>query len=138
MSQTGQLGQTVFPALRYADANVAIEWLGRAFGLREHNVYRDDDGNVGHAELRLEGGGGIVMLGQHSPEGWMGGSAPDALASTVSIYIVVPDPDAHHERAVAAGAQVVRELDDMDYGSREYSARDLDGNLWSFGTYQPG
>ena len=43
-----------------------------------------------------------------------------------------------HERAVAAGAQVVRELDDMDYGSREYSARDLDGNLWSFGTYQPG
>ena len=78
------------------------------------------------------------MLGQHSPEGWMGGSAPDALASTISIYIVVPDPDAHHERAVAAGAQVVRELDDMDYGSREYSARDLDGNLWSFGTYQPG
>ena len=47
MSQTGQLGQTVFPALRYADANAAIEWLGRAFGLQEHNVYRDDEGNSG-------------------------------------------------------------------------------------------
>jgi uncharacterized glyoxalase superfamily protein PhnB len=54
-----------------------------------------------------------------------------------AVYLVVEDPDAHHERARAAGADIVRELNDTDYGSREYSARDLEGNHWSFGTYQP-
>jgi uncharacterized glyoxalase superfamily protein PhnB len=49
----------------------------------------------------------------------------------------VPDPDRHHAKATAAGAQVVRGLEDTDYGSREYSVRDLEGNLWSFGTYDP-
>jgi uncharacterized glyoxalase superfamily protein PhnB len=77
------------------------------------------------------------MLGQSRPEGWLGGHAPDARASTVSIYLVVADPGAHHERARAAGAEIVRELTDEDYGSREYSARDPEGNLWSFGTYDP-
>jgi uncharacterized glyoxalase superfamily protein PhnB len=50
---------------------------------------------------------------------------------------VVDDPDAHCERALAAGAEVVKELTDMDYGSREYTAHGLEGNLWSFGTYRP-
>jgi uncharacterized glyoxalase superfamily protein PhnB len=125
----------IFPALRYRDANAAIEWLKEAFGFAEKAVHRGDDGAVQHAELRL--GTGIVMLGQHSDEGWMGGRAPDALASTISIYAVVDDPDAHHDAAAAAGAEIARELADMDYGSREYSARDLEGNLWSFGTYDP-
>jgi uncharacterized glyoxalase superfamily protein PhnB len=55
----------------------------------------------------------------------------------VSLYVVVPDPDAHHDRAVAADADIVRELEDQPYGSREYSLRDPEGNLWSFGTYDP-
>jgi uncharacterized glyoxalase superfamily protein PhnB len=125
----------IFPALRYNDANAAIDWLGRAFGFEAKAVHRGDDGAVQHAELRL--GAGLIMLGQHSDDGWMGGHAPDALASTASLYVVVEDPDAHHARATAAGALIVRELNDQDYGSREYSARDLDGNLWSFGTYDP-
>jgi uncharacterized glyoxalase superfamily protein PhnB len=77
------------------------------------------------------------MFGQYDADGKLGGSPPDALASTMSLYIVVPDPDAHHARATAAGATVVRELQDTDYGSREYSVRDPGGNLWSFGTYDP-
>ena len=125
----------VFPALRYRDANAAIEYLKSAFGFEENAVYRDDDGNVAHCQLQL--GAGMVMLGQYSEEGWSGGSAPDPLASTVSIYIVVGDPDAHYETAKAVGANIVRELSDMEYGSREYSARDLEGNLFSFGTYDP-
>ena len=52
-------------------------------------------------------------------------------------YVVVDDPDAHHDRAVAAGANVVMPLTDQDYGSRDYAARDPEGNQWSFGTYQP-
>jgi uncharacterized glyoxalase superfamily protein PhnB len=55
-----------------------------------------------------------------------------------AVYVVVDDPDAHHDRAVAAGAEVVRPLADLDYGSRDYAARDPEGNLWSFGTYRPG
>jgi uncharacterized glyoxalase superfamily protein PhnB len=125
----------IFPALRYRDAEAALAWLKQAYGFTENAVHRGEDGTIHHAELRL--GAGLIMFGQHDEEGWMGGSAPDALASTVSIYIAVADPDAHHAQAVAAGAKVVRGLQDMDYGSREYSARDLEGNLWSFGTYDP-
>lgn len=128
--------QTIFPALRYRDAEAALQWLKQAFGADEKVVYRgEDDGRIHHAELLIEGQ--LVMFGQHDDDGWMGGSAPDALAGTVSLYVVVADPDAHHARATAAGAEVVRELEEMDYGSREYSVRDLEGILWSFGTYDP-
>jgi uncharacterized glyoxalase superfamily protein PhnB len=126
---------SIYPALRYRDANAAIEWLKEVFGFEEQVVYRDDAGAVQHAQLKL--GGAVVMLGEAAEGGWMGGSPPDPLASTISLYAVVDDPDAHHDRAKTAGANIVRELEDMDYGSREYSARDLEGNLWSFGTYSP-
>ena len=125
----------IFPALRYRDADAALEWLKRAFGFQEKGVYRGEDGAIQHAELRL--GDGIVMFGGYAEDGWLGGESPRPLACTISIYVVVADADAHYSRANAAGAQVVREIDDMPYGSREYSARDLEGNLWSFGTYDP-
>jgi uncharacterized glyoxalase superfamily protein PhnB len=125
----------IFPAIRYRDANAALDFLTSAFGAEEKSVHRGDDGTIHHAELRL--GTGIFMFGQHSGEGRLGGEAPRPLSSTVSIYIVVSDPDQHHATARAAGANVVRELEDMEYGSREYSARDPEGNLWSFGTYDP-
>ena len=51
--------------------------------------------------------------------------------------MIVEDPDSHHARAVAAGAEITRELTDQDYGSREYAAKDPAGNVWSFGTYRP-
>jgi uncharacterized glyoxalase superfamily protein PhnB len=54
-----------------------------------------------------------------------------------SAYVVVDDPDAHHERARAAGAEILMGLTDQPYGSREYTARDPEGVLWSFGTYDP-
>jgi uncharacterized glyoxalase superfamily protein PhnB len=128
-------GQTIFPALRYRDTDAAIAFLKQAFGFDERAIHRGKDGSVAHAELEL--GHSLIMLGQYSPEGWMGGNPPDPLASTASLYVVVADPDSHHATAKAAGATIVRELDEMDYGSREYSARDLEGNLWSFGTYDP-
>jgi uncharacterized glyoxalase superfamily protein PhnB len=125
----------IFPALRYRDADAALAWLKEAFGFTEQAVHRDDAGALAHVELRL--GSGLIMFGHYRPEGWLGGGSPDALASTLSVYVVVEDPDAHHARAVAAGATIVRELTDESYGSREYSARDPEGNLWSFGTYDP-
>jgi uncharacterized glyoxalase superfamily protein PhnB len=127
--------QSIYAAIRYADADAALAFLKSAFGATERAVHRDDAGTIRHGELEIAGS--LVMIGQYGDEPWMGGESPRPLASTISLYVVVSDPDAHHARAVAAGATVVRELEDMDYGSREYSVRDPEGNLWSFGTYDP-
>ena len=120
---------SIFPSLRYNDARRAIEWLEEAFGFKPGMVVDGEDGTVAHAEMTF--GGGMIMLGtqrddsygSHVGEGWM--------------YVVIEDADAHYARAKAAGAEIVRELEDQDYGSRDYSARDFEGNLWSFGTYRP-
>src|SRR4051794_24872483 len=122
--------QTMFPAYRYRDARAAIDWLGRAFGFEPRIVVDGENGAVAHAELVLDGA--MIMLGSVRDGG---GYAPPPRRAAV--YIVVAAPDAHHERARAAGAEIVRGLTDTDYGSREYSARDPEGNHWSFGTYQP-
>ena len=127
--------QNIFPALRYRDAETALAWLTEAFGTEERDVYRDGDGRIHHAELKL--GYGLIMFGSYHEDGFLGGSPPDPRAGTISLYITVGDPDAVHARATQAGAEVVRELTETDYGSREFSARDLEGNLWSFGTYNP-
>lgn len=127
--------QSIYPAIRYADAEAALGFLKSALGATERAVYRNEAGAIQHAELEIEGA--LVMIGQYGDEPWMGGEPPRPLASTITLYAVVPDPDAHHARAVAAGARVVRDLEDMSYGSREYSVRDPEGNLWSFGTYDP-
>jgi uncharacterized glyoxalase superfamily protein PhnB len=125
----------IFPTLRYTDADAAIEWLKRVFGLEEQAVHRGDDGVVHHAELRL--GTGMIMLGQHREDGWFGSKEPDAEASRQGIYVVLEDVDAHYARAKREGADIFREPADQDYGSHDYSARDLEGNRWSFGTYDP-
>jgi uncharacterized glyoxalase superfamily protein PhnB len=120
----------VFPALRYRDARAAVEWLGRAFGFAPGLVAEAPDGHVAHAELAL-GAGGIMLgtLREGTDNPWN--------AERFGVYVYVADVDAHFARARAAGAEIVRELAEMPYGAREYSARDLDGNLWSFGTYLP-
>jgi uncharacterized glyoxalase superfamily protein PhnB len=127
--------QNIFPALRYRDADAALTWLTEAFGTEERDVHRDGDGRIRHAELKL--GDGLLMFGSYHDDGFLGGSPPDPRAGTISLYIAVGDPDAVHARAARAGAEVVRELTDTDYGSREFSVRDPEGNLWSFGTYNP-
>jgi uncharacterized glyoxalase superfamily protein PhnB len=134
----------IYPALGYRDARAAIKWLCEAFGFEERTVHPgEDDREVAHAELSL--GAGIVMLGSQSEGAPSAGEVtPDPVDGEVdfsrvpfTIYVAVEDPDAHCERAKVAGAEIVRELNDTDYGSREYSALDLEGNVWSFGTYHP-
>jgi uncharacterized glyoxalase superfamily protein PhnB len=121
---------TFYPSLRYDDAPAAIEWLERAFGFEREMVVEEGEGRIAHAQLRY--GDGMVMLGSERDDGW----GPHAGRSWV--YVAVEDDvDAHYERAKAAGAEVVREPTDQDYGSRDYSVRDPEGNIWSFGTYRP-
>jgi uncharacterized glyoxalase superfamily protein PhnB len=119
---------TIIPTFRYDDARAAIAFLHDAFGFEEHAVY-EEDGVVHHAELKL--GDAYIMLGERTS-----GNA-DFPGRETTTYVVVEDPDAHYARAAAAGADIVRELTDQDYGSREYAAKDTGGNVWSFGTYAP-
>jgi uncharacterized glyoxalase superfamily protein PhnB len=124
--------QTIYPVLKYEDARAAMDFLESAFGFKRHAVYDGESGGVGHAELKL--GDEFVMLGSTGE----GDERFNQGAGHYSLYVVVDDPDAHHAHAKEAGATIERELTDQDYGSREYTARDPEGNLWSFGTYRPG
>ena len=131
MSKTTERTATVWPALRYRDALAAIRFLVEAFGFEEIVRYPGaDESQVSHAELRWPLGGG-VMLGSAREDSVIAGLPP----GTGSIYVVTEEPDALYERARTAGAQVVRELHDEDYGSREFTVRDPEGVYWSFGTY---
>jgi uncharacterized glyoxalase superfamily protein PhnB len=122
---------SIFPTLRYADAPAAIDWLGRAFGFTRHMVVPGPENTVAHAQLRL--GSGMIMLGStRKPD-----PANPWCTERQGLYVHVEDVDGHYARAQAAGAQIVMPLRSTEYGSREYSARDPDGHLWSFGTYLP-
>ncbi len=125
---------TIYPALTYRNASAALDFLTRAFGFQKMMEVPGEAGNVQHAEMSF--GFGVIMLGTAKED--QGGQSPAALpAATQSLYIYVEDIDAHYERAKGAGAEIVRELRDTEYGSREYSALDLEGHPWSFGTYHP-
>lgn len=120
----------IFPTMRYGDARAAIEWLGRAFGFQPGLAVPDGADRVAHAELSL--GAGHIMLGSERDD-----PANPWAKERIGLYVCVDDIDAHYARARAAGAEIVREIADTDYGAREYSVRDLEGYLWSFGTYRP-
>jgi uncharacterized glyoxalase superfamily protein PhnB len=122
----------IWPCLSYADAPAAARWLCDALGFEAALVVTDesDPTVVHHAELRWPEGGG-VMFGSDGRE--------SAFAHNVGrgrVYVVTDHPDEVHARAVAAGAVVVQDLRDEDYGSRGFIVEDPEGNLWSFGTYR--
>jgi len=120
---------TVWPTFHYHDAPAAIRFLVQAFGFEAVAVYPGEGKNqVAHAELRWPAGGG-VMLGSARDNGM--GSPP----GTGSVYIVTQDVDSLYLRAQQAGARIIRELRDEEYGSRGFTARDPEGVVWSFGTY---
>ena len=132
----------IYPCLSYRDAKAAINWLCDAFGFEQRMVHPGEDRAVAHAELSL--GPGIVMLGSASDdmpevttELFTAGGEADFSRIPFALYVAIDDVDAHCERARDAGAEIVREPNDTDYGSREYACRDLEGNVWSFGSYRP-
>jgi uncharacterized glyoxalase superfamily protein PhnB len=125
----------IYPTFRYKDAERMIDWLANAFGFTVHAKYADDDGVVQHAELTL--GSSIIMLGtaRHDAYGKMVGEPGQNGGK--SVYVAVDDADALYARAKAAGAKILEEPTDRDYGSREFLCADPEGNVWSFGTYWP-
>ena len=122
----------VYAAVRYRDAAAAIDWLEQAFGFQTTARHDGPDGSVAHAELQL--GESLIMLGSGAAE--LQDPPGEPRSARFTLYVAVEDVDALHERAKGAGADV-SDLFEQDYGSRDFSARDLEGNHWSFGTYVP-
>jgi uncharacterized glyoxalase superfamily protein PhnB len=124
---------SVWPILTYRDGRAAIAFLTTAFGFEERAVYarEDDPSVVEHAELGWPLGGGIMLGTAGKDDSPFGSRQP----GNDSVYVVCDEPDALFERATKNAAEVVRGLKDEDYGSRGFTVRDLEGNLWSFGTY---
>jgi uncharacterized glyoxalase superfamily protein PhnB len=121
----------VWPSLRATDARSLIRFLVDVVGFEETAVYGEGD-RVDHAQLSWPEGGGIMMGSASRGEG-------DDLSlrpGSAGAYVVTDEVDAIHDRMVKAGATIVRPIEDTDYGSHGFSARDPEGNLWSFGTYR--
>lgn len=121
---------TAYACLRYRDADAALEFLHAAFGFEAEAVHRGETGRVEHAEVRA--GKSLIMVGEHR------GAGPYArMLGRGWTYVAVPEVDGLCARACAAGAEITMELTDQAHGSRDFSALDLDGNQWNFGTYAP-
>ncbi len=134
--EAGSSKGNIIPTLRYRDAPGAIEWLCRAFGFEKHLVVAGDAGSIAHAQLTL--GNGMIMVGSTRDDEHGRLTTPgEAGAVTQSPYVVVGRIDEHYRQARAAGADIVGEIKDQDYGGRLYSARDPEGHLWHFGSYDP-
>lgn len=138
-SLTETVGSAIIPAIRYRDAPAAIEWLCKAFGFEKNAVYPNDDGSIAHAQLTL--GKGMLMLGSASNQGPFDQvlREPRAMDNKVTetLYLVVSDCDAAYATAKSASAEILDELSDKPYGGRGFTCRDLEGHVWSVGSYDP-
>ena len=120
----------VWPTFSATDARALIRFLVDVVGFEETAVYGEGD-VVHHAELSWPPGGGVMLGSARSDNETVTGPG------RFSAYVVTDEPDALFARATAAGAEVVIGLEDTDFGSRTFTVRDPEGNLWSFGTYAP-
>lgn len=126
---------TIYPVVSYRNLPAAIDWLCRVFSFVPLEVIQSADGSYAHVELRL---GDAVFMPSSERKGGDPDNPWNQPLATQGLYVALDGLDAHYASAVAEGADILRPLADTDYGSREYTARDLEGNLWSFGTYRPG
>lgn len=129
---------TVIVCMSYRDAPAAIEWLCRNFDFVQRAVHRDDGGLVVHAELTF--GNGMIMLGsvKESEYGRLI-RQPEQIAGfvTQSVYVITSAPDEIYRRVKAAGARILIDIRNEDYGSRGFTCADPEGHVWTFGTYDP-
>ena len=129
---------TMYPCVFYNDAPAAITWLKRVFGFREIMVVPGENGTIAHAELAI--GNGVIMVGSAKKQGGFPTnplSPRDLPGVNQSCYVLVSDVRAHFEHSKAEGAEIGRDYEEPDYGGAAYSAYDLEGHPWSFGSYAP-
>jgi uncharacterized glyoxalase superfamily protein PhnB len=138
MTNSHTIRVTCMPAIRYANADKAINWLTHALGFTAKAVYREKNGVVAHAELVL--GNGMVMIGtvgqnQETAHWFVEPSAVDGV--TASVYLIVPDCEPAYVAAKAAGAEILQDLQAKEYGGKAFIVRDPEGHIWSIGEYDP-
>jgi PhnB protein len=121
---------SIYPRLAYEDERAALEYLTRVFGFTELREARMEHPTGTLAWLRL--GTGVVMIGRAGEELHRLFSPGQIGATTTMINVYVADVDAHYEHALAQGATIVMELEDMFWGDRRYEALDLEGHRWHF------
>ena len=130
---------TTIPCLAYRDPHAAIRWLCENFGFEKKAVYEGDDGSVMHAELTF--GNGMIMLGSVSKDSAYGKliCQPDEIGGreTQTTCLIARDPDEIYRRASKAGASILMDIKDNDYGGRGFTCTDLEGHIWSIGSYDP-
>jgi uncharacterized glyoxalase superfamily protein PhnB len=125
----------VWPTLRARDARALIRFLVGAFGFEETVVYGEGD-RVDHAQLSWPEGGGVMLGSVREDDKDAHGRPSPTLPGTFGAYVVTGDVDGVYRRAKAAGAEIIAEPYDTDYGSHDFAAADPEGNRWSFGTYR--
>ena len=131
-------GSPVVPGLRYHDARTAIDWLCEVFGFEARLIVPGEGESIAHAQLTL--GSGMVMVSsvRDDPFGRLLRQPRDADGLvTQSAYLVVEDADAVYARVEQAGTEVLLPIQDEDYGGRVFTCRDLEGHVWSVGSYDP-
>jgi uncharacterized glyoxalase superfamily protein PhnB len=123
---------TFAPALFYKDPFAALDFLEKAFGFERFMVITDQEGRHAHSEMRFAGGDGFIMIGSEWAD-FIASPAATGGKNTQTTHVQLKDGiDAHCQRARAAGAVIVREPADQFYGDRSYTAKDLEGHVWSF------
>lgn len=130
---------TVIPGLRYRNAMAMIDWLCRAFGFEKQAVYAGPDDILMHAQLKF--GNGMIMIGSvnNQTESSKLLKQPDEIggAETQAPYLVVSDIDAIYASAKSAGAKMVMDLEEKEYGGKAFTCTDPEGHVWHVGTYDP-
>ena len=123
---------SVTPYLIIKGAAQAIEYYKTVFGATEVFRMAQPDGTVGHAELQI--GSSRIMLAEENPKmGYIG--ATNGGTSPVSLYVYIPDVDRVVERAVAAGAKLLKPVQDQFYGDRSGFLQDPYGHFWGIATH---
>lgn len=124
---------SITPYLIVKGAADAIDYYKNVFGATEVMRMAQPDGRIGHAELKI--GNSHIMLADEFPE--MDHHGPLSLGSSpVSILVYVEDVDAIVNRAVAAGAKILKPVQDQFYGDRSGFIRDPFGHLWGVATHK--
>jgi uncharacterized glyoxalase superfamily protein PhnB len=118
-------------ALCYRDPKAALKFLEAAFGFELVMLIEDNDGNLVHSEMKF--GDSLVMVGTEWTARHKSPASIEGFnTQTVHIHLDA-DIDAHCERARAAGAEILMELEDQFYGDRTYRCRDPEGHFWTVG-----
>ncbi|RNL83222.1 VOC family protein [Halostreptopolyspora alba] len=124
---------TVWPVLLYTDAPAAIDFLVGAFGFVEVARFPGEtEGEIARAELAWPAGGGVMLSSATDSNAQF----PPSLVGTATPYVVTDDPEGVYARATAAGAEVLRPIEDVGYGYLGFTVLDPEGTRWSFGNYR--